>query len=98
MKRAERYSKIDTLEKLRLERRMLESEITNRELMMQVQYADFRESISITRLFTSLISKITILYPIIDWIKRMYSYFVPQRQDMPIDEAKPTDEAKQTNN
>lgn len=75
MNRSERYSKINSLKKLRKEREMLENEITKQELMMQAQYSDFMESISITRFLTSLISKITMLYPVIDWIKRIYGYF-----------------------
>ena len=65
-------SKADSIEKLRLERRILDNEIANHEMLMGIKYSQFKESLSIARLLASLVSKISLLFPIIEWGQKIY--------------------------
>ncbi|MDZ4058461.1 MAG: hypothetical protein U1D64_00310, partial [Bacteroidales bacterium] len=72
MKRSEKYAGIGSLSKLREERYKLQSEITNRELMIGLHYSQLKESLSITRFLTTLITKISVIMPLFQMAKNLY--------------------------
>jgi hypothetical protein len=72
MKRSHKYATIDSFSKLREERYKLQSEIANRELMLSLNYSELKESLSITRFLTNLITKISVIMPMIQMAKKLY--------------------------
>jgi hypothetical protein len=76
MKRSEKYAGIGSLSKLREERYKLQSEITNRELMIGLHYSQLKESLSITRFLTTLITKISVIMPLFQMAKNLYRLVV----------------------
>lgn len=99
MERLHKYSRIKTLSNLRKEISKLDNDIYNRELLMSINYAEFRESISITRLFTTIIAKISVILPMIRTARKLYNYIVDkfwteEDQDQPENEF----ESKETDN
>ncbi len=72
MNRSERYAQIRSLSKLREERYKLKSEISNRELMLNLHYSNLKESLSITRFLTNLITKISVIMPMFHLVKKLY--------------------------
>lgn len=76
MNRSERYAQIRSLSKLREERYKLKSEISNRELMLNLHYSNLKESLSITRFLTNLITKISVIMPMFHLAKKLYKSII----------------------
>ena len=72
MSRSDKYAQIRTLSQLREERFKLQGEITNRELMLNLHYSELKESLSITRFLTNLITKISVIMPMFQMAKKLY--------------------------
>ena len=57
---------------MREERYKLKSEIANRELMLSLNYSELKESLSLTRFLTNLITKISVIMPMFQMAKKLY--------------------------
>jgi septation ring formation regulator EzrA len=93
MKRSHKYATIDSLSKLREERYKLQSEIANRELMLSLNYSELKESLSITRFLTNLITKISVIMPMFQMAKRLYRSVIDifSREEEETEEVKESD-------
>ncbi len=76
MSNKRKYNHIRSYRQLREEIIGLEKEIESKELMIDVKYLQFRESISITRLLSLVITRISVLIPFINLLKTIYSMIV----------------------
>ena len=72
MKRSHKYAQIKSFSQLREERYKLQSEISGRELMINMHYSNLKESLSITRFLTNLITKISVIMPMFQMAKKLY--------------------------
>lgn len=72
MSRSDKYAQIRTLSQLREEQLKLQGEITNREIMLNLHYSELKESLSITRFITNLITKISVIMPMFQMARRFY--------------------------
>ncbi|PKO99969.1 MAG: hypothetical protein CVU13_00220 [Bacteroidetes bacterium HGW-Bacteroidetes-8] len=72
MKRSGKYAEIKTLSQLREERFKLQSEITTREIMLNLHYSELKESLSITRFLSNLFTKISVIMPMFQMAKKLY--------------------------
>lgn len=72
MKRSGKYAEIRTLSQLREEQFKLQSEIANREIVLNLHYSELKESLSITRFLTNLITKISVIMPMFQMAKKLY--------------------------
>ncbi|MDP3435706.1 MAG: hypothetical protein Q8S04_00530, partial [Bacteroidales bacterium] len=84
---------IDSLSKLREERYKLQSEITTRELMLSLNYSELKESLSITRFLTNLITKISVIMPMFQMAKKLYRSVIDifSREEEETEEVKESD-------
>ncbi len=73
MSNKRKYNHIRSYRQLREEIIGLEKEIESKELMIDVKYLQFRESISITRLLSLVITRISVLIPFINLLKTIFS-------------------------
>jgi hypothetical protein len=76
MSNKRKYNHIRSYRQLREEIIGLEKEIESKELMIDVNYLQFKESISITRLLSLIITRISVLIPFINLLKTIYSMIV----------------------
>ena len=74
MSRATRYSKITTLNQLRNERARLESDITNKEFLLNLQYRDITEYFSIANMISLFVSRINSLTPLWTWAQSAFNF------------------------
>ena len=75
MNRSARYSKISTLNQLRNERARLESDITNKELLLNLQFRDITEHFSIANMVSLFLSQINSLTPFLTWVQSAFNFF-----------------------
>jgi len=74
MNRSIRYSKISTLSQLRNERARLESDITNKELLLNLQYREITEYFSIANMISLFVSRINSLTPLFSWVQSAFNF------------------------
>ena len=74
MNRSIRYSKISSLNQLRNERARLKSDITNKELLLNLQCKDFTEYFSVANMISLFLSRINSLTPFWTWAQSAYNF------------------------
>ena len=74
MNRSTRYSKITTLNQLRNERARLDSDITNKELLLNLQYRDISEYFSIANMISLFVSRIKSLSPLFTLAQSAFNF------------------------
>ena len=74
MSRSARYSKIASIDQLRNERMKLESDIANRELMLNMRLKNLINYFSIANLLSVAISRIKSFNTIIAWAENAYKF------------------------
>lgn len=88
-----KYSKIGSMSQLRSERIKIGKEIEMKEMQMMIDYTGFKESISITRFLTLLVTRITMIIPFIRTAKNIYEFISKQfRQKDSANEAGPVEQ------
>ena len=103
MNRSIRYSKISTLNQLRNERGRLESDITNKELLLNLQYREITEYFSIANMISIFVTRINSLTPLITWAQSVFSFIrslLRNDEDVIVDEtiAKPNETKRKGQN
>ncbi|MEA4867337.1 hypothetical protein SDC9_61171 [bioreactor metagenome] len=87
------YSKIRSISQLRAERIKIGKEIEIKEMQMEIEYSGFKESISITRFLTLMVTRITMIIPFIRTAKNIYEFIAKQfRQKDSANEAGPAEQ------
>jgi len=74
MNRSIRYSKISTLSQLRNERARLKSDITNKELLLNLQYREITEYFSIANMISLFVSRLNSLTPLFSWVQSAFNF------------------------
>ncbi len=80
MKKRTRYSKIKSMSQLKAERLKVDGEINMKEMQMKIEYSGLKESLSITRFLTLLVTRISLIVPFIKTAKNVYEFIVRQFQ------------------
>jgi hypothetical protein len=90
-----KYSKIGSMIQLKSERIKIDKEIEMKEMQMKIDYAGFKESISITRFLTLLVTRITMIIPFIRTAKNIYEFIANQfHQKDSANESGPVEQAQ----
>ena len=74
MNRSVRYSKIDSIDRLRNERRLLESDIANKEHLLGLQCNDIRNYFSIANIISVFISKANSFNLLLTWTRNAFNF------------------------
>ena len=75
MSRSIRYSKISNLNQLRNERARLDSDITNKELLLSLQCREITEYFSLANMVSFFVSRVNSLAPLFTWVQSAFNFF-----------------------
>ena len=96
MNRSVRYSKIDSIDRLRNERRLLESDIANREHLLGLQCNDIKNYFSVANIVSVFMSKANSFNLLLTWTRNIFSFIrsiindeSEKRPDTPKENKKP---------
>lgn len=74
MERIQDYSQIANIKQLREERAKLQQRIAIKEIEIQKEYQNLKESLSIVKIITLLINRITLAIPLLKAIQELWRY------------------------
>ena len=91
MKNRNMYSQIKSMSQLKAERLKVDGEINMKEMQMKIEYSGLKESLSITRFLTLLVTRISLIVPFIKTAKNVYEFIVRQFQTIKENSDKPSE-------